>query len=151
MTAKPTLETLDIRVNDLEEWKGSVIKRMNENGVSLDNLNATVGSYPSEDEAGSGMALDVTNLIKTVGEEPSELKGTPGSGMAKLVSEVHKFTIAKKGFWPDIVDKTKSVTVMLTFVVVAATVISGCAAGATFLIRIAVQNSTQIAHPVAKP
>ena len=151
MIAKPTLETLDVRVNELEEWKGSVIKRINENGVALDGLSKTVGAYPTEEEAGSGMALDVTNLAKTVGEEPSELKGTAGSGMAKMLSEVHKLTMAHKGFWPGVVDKTKSITVVLTFIVVCATVLSGCAAIATYLIRVAVNNSTQIAHPAPKP
>ena len=151
MSAKPTLETLDVRVGELEEWKGSVIKRINENGVSLDGLSKTVGKYPTEEEEGSGMALDVTNLIKTVGEEPSKLKGTDGSGMAKMLSEVHSFTTAKQGFWPGIVTTTKSITIMLSFIVAAATVLSGCAAVATYLIRVAVVNSTQIAHPTPAP
>lgn len=151
MTAKPTVETLDIRVGELEEWKGSMIKRMTENGVALDALNKTVGKYPTDEEEGSGLALDFTKMKETVGEEPSEMKGTPGSGMAKMVSEVHKITMAKKGFWPGVVDKTKAITVVLTFVVVAATVISGCVAGSTYLIRLAVNNSVQIAHPTPKP
>lgn len=150
---KPTLETLDIRVSELEEWKGAMIGEMSKTSVSLRALTTVVGSYPDDDDKGSGMAADVAMLKETVGEEPSEMKGTPGSGMAKMVSEVHKLTMKRQGIWPGAVSAIKSMTTVLTFVVVSATVISGCAAGATYLIRIAVQNTSQIAHPAptAKP
>lgn len=151
MSAEPTLRSLDERVGELEEWRGAVIKRMTENGASLDKLALVVGSPPTDDSKGTGMAADVAVLKETVGEEPSEIRGTTGSGMARMVFDVHKLVMERKGFWPGVVDKTKSVTVVLAFIVACATVLSGCAAVATYLIRVAVANSSQIAHPAPKP
>lgn len=143
---KPTVETLDVRVEDLENWRDEVIKVLQTSGESLETLKTVVGSYPTDDDEGAGLARDLVTLKDSFGEEPSSLKGTPGSGAAKLLFEVHKSMTERHGFWPGVVMKVKGITVMLTFVVVASTVITGCAAAATYLIRLTVANTSVIAH-----
>lgn len=145
MSPKPTVENLDGRVAELETWKGEVVAQLSQTEASLKTLTVAVGERPSDDDpAGSGMAADIALLASTVGKEPSQLHGTAGSGMAKLVYDLHTAAFTRSKFWPGVLDKVRNVTAILTFVVVCATVISGCAAGATYLIRLTVHNTGSV-------
>lgn len=144
MGSRSDLSGLDDRVADLEVWRGECIGTMAK-------LQRTVGEEPSEDIAGSGLAKDVKELKATIGEEPSTLRKTEGTGMARTIHEIHKWMSEERDRRAEqdkkpaaLLRRLQTVGIIVGLVISTATVLSGCTAAATWFVRVAVHNTGAI-------
>lgn len=144
MGSRSDLSGLDERVADLEEWQGECIG-------TLSRLQRTVGEEPTDEIVGSGLAKDVKELKATIGEEPSTLRKTDGTGMARTIHEIHKWMSEERDRRVEqekkpaaLLRRLQTVAVIVGLVISTATVLSGCTAAATWFVRVAVHNTGAI-------
>jgi len=137
----PSIHDVESRVAALEDEQFRCIG-------SIKQLRDTVGEEVSEERKASGLVKAVMELKETVGQEPSAIHKTDGTGMARMVHEVHAWMreererVAKDEQKPAaFLRRLQTAATVIGLVISTATVLSGCAAAATWFTRMAVQNT----------